>query len=110
MILDIYSIFNAGNPNSIIRNIVPDPSWDFLITAIISLSIVVTVVIMNSFNKKINDPVYLTLVDNQNYILKLREKGKSDEEIALSFTNKLKENSIVKKLAYRKALKYLKRI
>jgi len=110
MILDIYSIFNAGNPNSFIRNIVPDPGWDFLITAVISILIVLTVVIMNSFNKKIDDPVYLTLLDNKTYIEKLREKGKSDEEIAASFTDKLKENSIVKKIAYRKALKYLKRI
>jgi hypothetical protein len=110
MILDIYSIFNAGNPNSIIRSIVPDPGWDFLITGVISLLIVLTVVIMNSFNKKIDDPVYLTLLDNMSYIEKLREKGKTDEEIAASFTNKLNENSLVKKLAYRKAIKYLKRI
>lgn len=110
MILDIYSIFNAGNPNSIIRGIIPDPGWDFLITAVISLLIVLIVVIMNSFNKKIDDPVYLTLVDNKNYIDKLREKGKTDEEIAVSFTGKLKENNFVKKIAYRKALKYLKRI
>jgi hypothetical protein len=65
---------------------------------------------MNSFNKKIDDPVYLTLLDNMSYIEKLREKGKTDEEIAASFTNKLNENSLVKKLAYRKAIKYLKRI
>ncbi|MBI9106941.1 MAG: hypothetical protein JEZ04_09375 [Spirochaetales bacterium] len=110
MILDIYSIFNAGNPNSIIRNIVPDPGWDFFITAVISLLIVLTVIIMNSFNKRIDDPVYLTLIDNKSYIDKLRSKGKSDEDIAASFTNKLKENSFVKKIAYRKALKYLKRI
>ena len=110
MLLDIYSIFNAGNPNSIIRHIVPDPAWDFLITGIISLLIVVTVIIMNSTNKKIDDPVYLSLIDNLSYIEKLREKGKTDHEIAISFSSKLNENNLIKKIAYRKALKYLKRI
>lgn len=110
MLLDIYSIFNAGNPNSIIRYIVPDPGWDFFITSIISIFIVVIVMIMNSSNKKVDDPVYLALVDNKVFIQKLRDKGKTDEEIALSFIDKLNENSIVKKIAYKKALKYLKRI
>ncbi|HAK46643.1 MAG TPA: hypothetical protein DCO79_12090 [Spirochaeta sp.] len=110
MLIDVYSIFNAGNPNSITRNIVPDPGWDFLITAIISLMIVVTVMIMNSFNKVTDDPVYLSLLDNRVYIDKLREKGKSDQEIALSFSNKLNESNLGKKIAYRKAIKYLKRL
>ena len=110
MILDLYSIFNAGNPNSFIRNIVPDPGWDFLITAIISLLIVMTVAIMNSFNKKIDDPIYLSLIKNKSYIEKLRSKGRTDEEIASSFISKLNESEFVKKIAYKKALKYLKRI
>ena len=110
MVLDVYSIFNAGNPNSFIRHIIPDPGWDFLITAIISLCIVITVMIMNSSNRNVNDPIYLSLVENKAYILKLREKGKSDQEIARSFIQKLNENSLVKRIAYRKALKYLKRI
>ena len=110
MLLDVYSIFNAGNPNSLIRNIVPDPGWDFLITAIISLLIILTVVIMNSSNKKINDPVYTSLLDNKSYVEKLRAKGKTDEEIALSFSQTLNENDFVKKIAYKKAIKYLKRI
>lgn len=110
MIVDIYSIFNAGNPNSIIRFIVKDPGWDFLITTIVSLLIVLTVVIMNSSNKSANDPVYLTLLDNKVYIEKLRAKGKTDEEIALSFSSKLNENAFAKRIAYKKAIKYIKRI
>ncbi|MDC7227062.1 MAG: hypothetical protein PQJ61_09905 [Spirochaetales bacterium] len=110
MIIDVYSIFNAGNPNSIIRNIVPDPGWDFLITAIISLLIVVNVGIMSSLNGNATDPVYLSLLENKAYIEKLREKGKNDQEIALSFISKLNESNLGKKIAYRKAIKYLKRI
>ena len=52
----------------------------------------------------------MTLLDNKSHIEKLREKGKNDQEIALSFVNKLNENSFTRKIAYRKALKYLKRI
>ena len=110
MLIDVYSIFNAGNPDSLIRYIVPDPGWDFLITAIISLLIIITVMIMSSFSKKINDPVYISLLDNKNYIEKLRQKGKTDEEIALSFSQNLNENDFVKKIAYKKAIKYLKRL
>ena len=110
MIIDIYSIFNTGNPNSLIRHIVRDPGWDFLITGIISMLILITVVVMNSSNKKVTDPVYVTLLENKSYIEKLRAKGKNEHEIALSFTSKLNENSFGKKIAYKKALKYLKRI
>ena len=110
MMIDIYSIFNAGNPNSLIRYIVKDPAWDFLITAVISVMIAATVIIMNSSNRKVTDPVYISLLENKSYIEKLRAKGKSDQEIALSFIDKLNEGSFGKKLAYQKALKYLKRI
>lgn len=110
MILDVYSIFNAGNPNSIIRYIVKDPGWDYLITAIISLFLMITVFILNSQNRYTNDPVYITLTENKNYILKLREKGKSNEEIAMSFIKSLNENNLAKRIALKKAIKYLKRI
>ncbi len=110
MALDLYSIFNAGNPNSFIRHLVPDPGYDFLITAIISLLIVASVLILNSGSKNNDDPVFMTLRDNSDHIQKLRSKGKSDEEIASSFVKNLKETGVVKKLAYKKALKYLKRI
>ncbi len=110
MALDLYSIFNAGNPNSFIRHLVPDPGYDFLITAIISLLIVASVLILNSGSRNSDDPVFMTLRDNSEHIQKLRSKGKSDEEIASSFVKNLKETGVVKKLAYRKALKYLKRI
>ncbi len=110
MIIDVYSIFNAGNPASLIRPIVPDPGWDFLITAVISVTIALIVIIMNKGNSSSNDPVFLSLIENRAYIEKLREKGKTDQEIAFSFIQKLNENELIKKIAYRKALKYLKRI
>ena len=110
MMLDVYSIFNTGNPNSLIRHIVRDPGWDFLITGIISLLIVITVMVMNSSNRKVSDPVYLALLENKNYIEKLRAKGKSEHDIALSFSTKLNTGTFGKKLAYKRALKYLKRI
>ena len=110
MALDLYSIFNAGNPDSFIRHFVPDPGYDFFITGLISLLIVVSVLLLNSGSRKNDDPVFMTLLDNSEHIKKLRSKGRSDEEIASSFVTNLKETGIVKKLAYRKALKYLKRI
>ncbi len=110
MLIDVYSIFNAGNPNSLMRYLVADPGWDFLITMILSASIVLITIIMNSSNRDLKDPVYIALLDNKAYIEKLRAKGKTDEEIALSFIQSINENDLGKKLAYRKAIKYLKRL
>jgi len=110
MVVDIYSIFNTGNPNSLFRYVVKDPGWDFLITMILSMGIVVTVVIMNTTKTRTDDPVYFLLKENRHYIHTLREKGKSDYEIASSFIKELNAGPLTKKVAYRKALRYLKRI
>jgi hypothetical protein len=110
MVIDVYSIFNAGNPDSLMRCLVKDPGWDFLITAIISLFIIIIVIIMNNNSKKVDDPVYLALLQNKEHIHKLRSKGKTEEAIARSFSDNLNESDLGKKIAYKKALKYLKRI
>ncbi|MBN2051231.1 MAG: hypothetical protein JW760_12335 [Spirochaetales bacterium] len=110
MALDIYSIFNAGNPASLFRYMIEDPGWDFLITSILSLSIVVVVILMNSRRTRTDDPIYMLLLQNKDYIEKLREKGKTDEEIALSFVEQLHTGRLAGKIAFRKALKHLKRI
>lgn len=111
MAVDVYSIFNAGNPNSLFRIIVKDPGWDFLITGIISLGIVVVVMLMSSRRTKTDDPIYILLIQNKGYIQKLREKGKTEEDIAESFVQQLNTKSkLASQVAYRKTLKYLKRI
>lgn len=110
MALDIYSIFNAGNPESLFRYVIRDPKWDIVTTGVLSLGIVIIVIIMNSKRTKAEDPVYLILLENRAYIEKLREKGKGDAEIAASFIGSLKAGKLTKKIAYHKALTYLKRI
>ncbi|MDC7124649.1 MAG: hypothetical protein PQJ46_03730, partial [Spirochaetales bacterium] len=109
MILDVYSIFNAGNPDSIFRYLIKDSGWDYIITAVISILIILLVTLLNSQNRSVNDPIYLALQANKSYVKELREKGKTDSEIALSFAGELNENKLAQKVAYKKALKYMKR-
>ena len=110
MAVDIYSIFNAGNPRSLFRLVVKDPGWDFLITGILSLGIVIVVILMNSRRPRTDDPIYALLLANKAYIHTLRKKGQNDAEIAASFVKQLNLKPIAQKVAYRKALRYLQQI
>jgi len=110
MAVDVYAIFNAGNPHSLFRFLIKDPGWDILLTVLISSAIVVVVLLMNSRRTRADDPIYMLLLENKPYIQKLRKKGKNDSEIAASFAANLKVGKLAQKVAYRKALKYLKRI
>ncbi|MCF7943815.1 MAG: hypothetical protein K9L21_05245 [Spirochaetia bacterium] len=109
LVLDFYSIFNAGNPNSIFRYVVKDPSWDIAITVGLSLIIaVISLVMMQDTNR---NSVRNLLEMNRDHILKLRDEGKSDEEIAESFTAELKlKKQFSRTLIKKKVLRSLKRI
>jgi hypothetical protein len=79
--LDFYAIFNAGNPRSLFRFLLPEPRYDVLLTL------------------------------NRGYILELRRRGKSDEEIADSFLNELKAPpGLLRSLARRRVLRYLSKL
>ncbi len=109
MITDFYSIFNAGNPESIFRFIIKDPGYDITVTLILSVFIILIAV--KFLTDKQQDPIFEMLEKNKEYINKLREKGKSNGDIADSF---LKEIGIKKGFSYpsaqRKVLRYLNKL
>ncbi len=109
MVVVFYLIFNAGNPNSFLRIIVKDPSYDVTITVVLSLFIVAISIFMAS--GKEDDPIKHMLEINKEQIRKLRSKGKSELEIADSF---LKEVGVKKGMFYpfirRRVVKYLSKI
>jgi hypothetical protein len=105
-ILTFYAIFNAGNPRSLFRPLVPDPGYDVAIT--VGLSVVVAILSIVLLSSRENDPIRNLLEINATYIRELRRKGKSEEAIAESFLRELKAGrGLLYGLARRKVLRYL---
>lgn len=109
MLVTFYTILNAGNPHSLLRYLIADPSYDVSIA--LGLGAVVGVIAITLFTVRRESPLRSMLESNAEYIHKLRRKGRSDEEIALSF---LKEIGSTKGplhlLAKRRVLKHLSRL
>lgn len=76
----MYSILNAGNPDSLLRSAFPDPAIDVYIAGISSFIVFVLgfVVFFTRDQEGFRNLIEL----NRNQIRSLRNKGKSDEEIA----------------------------
>ena len=109
MITAFYAIFNAGNPNSLFRFIIKDPSYDILITFILGAFILFISLSLN--RRKGESPIDILLENNRDYIIKLKDKGRSDNEIADSFLRELKiKNPLSKRLIKNKTLKYLEQL
>jgi hypothetical protein len=110
MVADLYLIFNTGNPQSLIRPLVRDPGWDFLVT--LTVSIIIMAIASFVFNpaRGARDQIQLLLEANKGYIEKLRSKGRSDEEITESLLNELKLKGLSRKIVRSKVLKQLARL
>ncbi len=109
VVVVFYLIFNAGNPKSLLRLVIKDPSYDVTITVILSLFIVVISIFVAS--GKEDDPIKHMLDINVEHIRKLRNKGKSEIEIAESF---LREIGVKRGVFYpfvkRRVLRYLSKM
>lgn len=87
MLIDFYLIFNVGNPNSLVRYIIPTTDWDMAIT--LAVSVVIALFSFFVFKDRKNNPIANLLLQNRSYISELRAEGKSDSEIADSFVEQL---------------------
>ena len=98
----VFLIFNAGNPNSILRYVIKNPSYDVLILIILSVALS----IMSFYYAHTNETVgYEKIVQaNLKNIRKLKKSGKSNEEIAKSILNAM---NIQKGYRYNYAMKRL---
>lgn len=76
----MYSLLNAGNPDSLLRPIFPDPKYD-LYVAMIS-SVVVFILGFFVFFSRDQESFRQLVELNAEKIRELREAGKKDEEIA----------------------------
>jgi hypothetical protein len=106
--LDFYAIFNAGSPRSLFRLILRDPRYDFLITLLLSIGVVAVALLLTAERSS----RLRSLLDlNRDFILELRSRGKSDEEIADSFLNELKAPpGLLRSLARTRVMRYLSKL
>jgi len=105
-LLAMYSLLNAGNPNSLLRYVFPNPTMDVYVASISSLIVFILGFVI-FFNR--DSEGFRNLVDmNGDRIRKLRKKGKPDEEIADSILAAMGSYSGYKhNLARKKLLVYL---
>jgi len=109
MILDFYSIFNAGNPNSLLRFIVKDPSWDITVTVVISL--IIAIISLSMAQDSNRNSIKNLLNKNIEFIKQLREENRSEEEIAESFIKELKfQKKFIRSIVKKRVLRFLAKI
>jgi hypothetical protein len=102
----MYSLLNAGNPNSLLRPFFPDPKYDLYIAMISSVLIFILGFFVFFFR---DQESFRQLVElNSEKIRALRTAGKKDEEIADSILAAMGSNSGYRhNLARKKLLIYL---
>ena len=78
----MYTLLNAGNPDSILRPYLPDPRHDVYVAVVSSVLVFILgfLVFFSRDREGLRQLVHL----NADQIRKLRKKGSSDEEIATS--------------------------
>ncbi|RKX78138.1 MAG: hypothetical protein DRP87_07175 [Spirochaetes bacterium] len=105
-----YMIFNIGNPNSIVRLLVKDPSYDIAITVGICFIIFLFGALLS--RTRTGNSLETMLDTNTDNIRKLRAEGKSNEEIARSFLNSLgtEKGGILYRMAFRRVIRYLEKM
>jgi uncharacterized membrane-anchored protein YitT (DUF2179 family) len=102
----MYSILNAGNPDSILRPYIPDPRYDVYVAMVSSLIVFVLgfIVVYTRDREGFKQIIEL----NEQRIRTMRKQRKSDEEIAVSILAAMGSYSGYKhKMAKRKLMAYL---
>ena len=108
-LLVFYGIFNTGNPNSLFRLIIRDPSYDLAVTLGLGLVVGALVVLITATRE--GSGLTHLLEINTDYIGELKRKGKTDMEIADSFLQQIgSKQGMLHRLAKRRVLRYLSKL
>ncbi len=95
-ILLFYLIFNAGNPNSLFRYVIKNPSYDYLIALFLGLILSLIILTYRWLTERIN--LERIIQENIQLVRKLRKQKKNDDEIA---------DSLLASLQIRKGIRYI---
>ena len=102
----MYSLLNAGNPDSLLRPLFPDPKYDVYVA--MASSVMVFILGFFVFFSRDQESFRQLVRLNAEKIRELREAGKNDEEIADSILAAMGSNSGYKhNMARKKLLIYL---
>lgn len=111
LILTFYAIFNVGNPKSLFRFVIHNPSYDTTVTVVLAGFVALLAMILYAGRMQTHGPIKHLLEINREYIRELREEGKSEEYIAESFLEELgSEKGVIHALAKRRVLRHLSRL
>jgi branched-subunit amino acid transport protein AzlD len=90
-----YLIFTEGNPNSIFRYLIKNPSYDYLIALVLGLILSFIILSYRWLTERVN--FERIIQENIEFMRKLRKQKKSDGEIA---------DSLLAALNIRKGIRY----
>lgn len=109
MLATFYAIFYAGSPKSLFRLFIASTSYDIAITVVLSLVVAALVILLTATRRE--GTLRHLLEINTDYIRQLRQKGKSDEQIAESFLKEMgSQKGLLYTLAKQRVLRYLAKI
>lgn len=105
-LLAMYSILNAGQPNSLLRSVFPDPAMDVYVAVVASLVVFVLGFVV--FFSRDSQGFHNLIAMNSERIRQLRSEGQTDEDIAVSILAAMgSSNGYRHNLAKKKLLVYL---
>jgi len=108
MVMDFYLIFNAGNPNSFLRLLIKDTSYDITVTVV--LSIVIAIISMMMIRGNDQNSLKAILGRNASHILVMKKQNRSDEYIAESFLNEMGAGKISRILLKQRIRRYISKM
>ncbi len=108
MAVDFYLIFNAGNPNSFLRLLIKDTSYDVTVTVV--LSVIIAVVSMMMIRDNDQNSLKAVIQRNAGVISDMKKQNRSDEEIAESFLKEMKAGKLASFILKRRVIRYISKI
>ena len=105
MVMDFYLIFNAGNPNSFLRLLIKDTSYDITVT--VAVSIIIAIISMMMIRGNDQNSLKAILGRNESHILAMKKQNRSDEDISESFLNEMGAGKLSRVLLKQRIRKYI---
>ena len=109
MVPSFYMIFNAGNPDSLLRYVIKTTEYDLTVTIGFCMVVAVLALVLSTVKSK--NSIEFLLDMNHEQIRKLRSGGKTDAFITEDFLKNLgvKNKGILQTLARRRVVRYLRK-
>ncbi len=108
MVMDFYLIFNAGNPNSFLRLLIKDTSYDITVT--VALSLMIAIISMMMIRGNDQNSLKAILERNAAHIMVMKKQNRSDEDITESFLNEMGAGKLSRILLKQRVRRYISKM